>query len=123
MVCNNFSVSDKFAKEFKISSQLLQIDSLIQLNPDSALTSLKSSYLETLSEFEKNYYTVLLSEALYKTYNPQVNRLGNKVYHGNSLIEAMSYFDSLYLRFPSRKDFCFLSARSHYMNARKRQYH
>lgn len=116
LVCNNFSVSDKFAKEFKISSQLLQIDSLIQLNPDSALTSLKSSYLETLSEFEKNYYTVLLSEALYKTYNPQVNRLGNKVYHGNSLIEAICYFDSLYLRFPLRKDFCLLSARSHYMN-------
>lgn len=107
--CKRFSVIENSDKHIALSSRFLQIDSLIQYNPDSALFCLTSLQSESLSEVAKNYYEVLLSEALYKTYNPQINR--------KSLIDAMHYYDSLQNCYSKREDVALLSARSHYMNA------
>ena len=59
------------------------------------------------SKFNSCYHSLLLSEALYKTGNPQLNRFRN---------ETMHYFDSLAAQYPYSDDIVLLSARSHYMN-------
>ncbi len=68
-------------------------------------------------KFNDNYQSLLLAEALYKTYNPQLNRfVGVETCHGASLQDAMHYFDSLVVHYPGNDDLIVLSARSHYMN-------
>lgn len=75
-------------------ADLAAIDSLMQTRPDSALSLLLDELVDD------PYYQLLLSEALYKNDNPQLNR--------SELLEAMDYFDSV--------DVPFLAARCHYMN-------
>ena len=85
------------AVETRIGSsqpELAAIDSLMQYQPDSALTLLLDKPDDT------PYYQLLLSEALYKNYYDQKNRL--------ELLDAMAYFDSV--------GCAFLAARCHYMN-------
>ena len=104
---------------FSFDENLLQIDSLMQHGADSALQTLLSFRAQrgTPSTFNANYQSLLLSEALYKTYNPQLNRYTSvETCHGASLHEAMQYFDSLYTNYPKSDDLAMLSARSHYMN-------
>ena len=89
---------------FAFSDTLLHIDSLMQHDADSALQSLLSFRAERGISFEvnANYQSLLLSEALYKTYNPQLNRfVGVETCHGASLQDAMHYFDSLAMRYPT----------------------
>ena len=76
------------------SPELARIDTLMQIQPDSALTLLLD---EPTNE---PYYQLLLSEALYKNDYAQTNR--------DELLEAMAYFDSV--------NDPFLAARCHYMN-------
>ena len=73
---------------------LASIDTLMQSQPDSALTLLLDKPDDT------PYYQLLLSEALYKNDYQQANR--------QELLEAMAYYDSV--------GDPFLSARCHYMN-------
>ena len=107
---------------FTFDENLQQIDSLLQHNADSALMCLTSfrpteGSGEISSTFNANYQSLLLSEALYKTYNPQLNRhRGVETYGRTSLHEAIDYFDSLYAGYPKNDDLAMLSARSHYMN-------
>ncbi len=63
---------------------------------------------EISSLFNENYRSLLLSEALYKTDNPQTDIA--------ALQSATHYFDSLAECYPANDDFTVLSARSHYMN-------
>ena len=76
------------------SPELARIDTLMQIQPDSALTLLLDE------EMDDPYYQLLLSEALYKNDYAQTNR--------DELLAAMAYFD--FVHDP------FLSARCHYMN-------
>ena len=134
---------------FAVSDTLMQIDSLLQHDADSALIALfarrndgnsgndntistgadtcqpvisteadrRSGDLSEAKAFTKGekisskfnscYHSLLLSEALYKTGNPQLNRFRN---------ETMHYFDSLAAQYPYSDDIVLLSARSHYMN-------
>lgn len=107
---------------FTFDDNLLQIDSLMQTDADSALMSLTSfrpseGSGKTSSTFNANYQSLLLSEALYKTYNLQLNRfVGVGTYGRTSLHEAIRYFDSLYSCYPKNDDLAMFSARSHYMN-------
>ena len=86
---------------FAFSDTLLRIDSLMQHDADSALIMLTSfrpteGSGEISYKFNDNYWSLLLSEALYKTDNPQLNRfIGVETCHGASLQDAMHYFDSL----------------------------
>lgn len=75
-------------------SRLSVIDTLMQSQPDSALTLLMDTTMQG------PYYQLLLSEALYKNDYAQANRA--------ELLDAMAYFDSI--------GDPFLSARCHYMN-------
>ena len=93
----------------------------MQHDADSALMSLTSfrpteGSGEISSTFNANYQSLLISEALYKTYNPQLNRYRNETFPETSLHEAVQYFDSLYINYPKNDDLALLSARSHYMN-------
>lgn len=103
---------------FVFDDNLLQIDSMMQHDADSALQMLLSFRAERgiSYEFNDNYHSLLLSEAFYKTYNPQLNRYCCETCHGASLQDAMRYFDSLAFRYPDNDDITMLSARSHYMN-------
>ncbi len=103
---------------FVFDNKLLHIDSLMQHDADSALQTLLSFRAErgTSFEFNDNYHSLLLSEALYKTYNPQLNRYRCETFQETSLQDAMRYFDSLAFRYPDNDDITMLSARSHYMN-------
>ena len=76
------------------SRHLAAIDTLMQSQPDSALTLLLDSTMDD------PYYQLLVSEALYKNDYAQTNRA--------ELLEAMAYFDSI--------GEPFLAARCHYMN-------
>ena len=76
------------------SRHLAAIDTLMQSQPDSALTLLLDSTMDD------PYYQLLVSEALYKNDYTQTNRA--------KLLEAMAYFDSI--------GEPFLAARCHYMN-------
>ncbi|MBQ3353584.1 MAG: hypothetical protein IJG41_00365 [Bacteroidales bacterium] len=73
---------------------LSAIDTLMQSQPDSALTLLLDE------PTDEPYYQLLLSEALYKNDYAQTNR--------DELLVAMAYFDSV--------NDPFLAARCHYMN-------
>ena len=106
---------------FAISDTLLRIDSLMQHDADSALIMLMSfrpteGSGEISYKFNDNYQSLLLAEALYKTYNPQLNRYKNETFQETSLQDAMHYFDSLAIHYPNDDDITMLSARSHYMN-------
>ena len=103
---------------FAFSDTLLLIDSLMQRDAASALQTLQSFRAErgTSFEFNANYQSLLLSEALYKTDNAQLNRYKIETFQGTSLQDAMHYFDSLAAQYPGNDDFTLLSARSHYMN-------
>lgn len=95
---------------FSLAADLLHIDSLMQHDADSALQTLLSFRAErgTSSEFNTNYHSLLLSEALYKTYNPQSDIA--------ALQSATHYFDSMASCHTDNDDVILLSARSHYMN-------
>ena len=111
---------------FTFDENLLRIDSLMQHDADSALMVLLSmdkaclvptGYDDVSRTANACVGALLLSEALYKTYNPQLNRfVGVETCHGASLQDAMQYFDSLYANYPKNDDLAMLSARSHYMN-------
>jgi len=106
---------------FAISDTLLRIDSLMQHDADSALIMLMSfrpteGSGEISYKFNDNYQSLLLAEALYKTYNPQLNRYKNETFQETSLQDAMHYFDSLAIHYPNYDDIAMFSARSHYMN-------
>ena len=110
---------------FTFDEKLLRIDSLMQHDADSALQTLLSFRADSVisteaqrsGEISCHYHSLLLSEALYKTDNPQLNRYrGVKTYGRTSLHEAICYFDNLYANYPKNDDLAMLSARSHYMN-------
>ena len=99
-----------------LAPDLLHIDSLMQSSPDSALQMLLSFRADSVisteaqrsGEISCHYHSLLLSEALYKTYNPQSDIA--------ALQSATHYFDSLTACYPDNDDIIMLSARSHYMN-------
>lgn len=120
--CTSSSSGSK--SSFEISPQLKRLDSLMQSRPDSALMILlsldKACLLSTgcddLVSRTANACVgaLLLSEALYKTYNPQDGLVET---HGRaSLQTAMRYFDSLAVQYPNNDDITMFSARAHYMN-------
>ena len=79
------------------SPELSAIDSLLWHHPDSALMCLIPYFdtccreagfcVSTATAFNRHYAHLLLSELLYKNYNPQTNRA--------ELQRAVAYFDSL----------------------------
>ena len=85
-----------------VSQELAAIDTLMQSRPDSALMLLVDTTMDD------PYYQLLLSEALYKNYQPQLNRA--------ELLEAVAWYDSVVDAHPRDKDAAFLDARCHYMN-------
>ena len=94
------------ADDCKLPSRLVSVDSLMQRDPQAALDTLVGG---TLSGTDLgDYYTLLVSEALFKTYNEQQMRGG--------LMEAVHAFDSLHALYPDSDGYALLSARSHYMN-------
>ena len=110
---------------FTFDEKLQQIDSLLQHDADSALMVLLSmdkaclvptGYDDVSRTANACVGALLLSETLYKTYNPQLNRYRSETFRETSLHEAMHCFDSLYANYPQNDDLALLSARSHYMN-------
>ena len=98
---------------FEFDGNLLAIDTLLQTDAGDALQKLLSFDTQSVI-FNDNYHKLLLSEALYKTDNPQDGFVET---HGRaSLQAAMQYFDSLAEIYPQNDDITLLSARSHYMN-------
>ena len=89
-------------KPYNISSELLHIDSLMWLQPDSATRELSRFWanynIDSSDVFNKHYFDLLVSELRFKNGIPQ-NR--------NHLLKAVDYFDTT--------DY-WLSARAHYMN-------
>ena len=114
--CSEQRTKDIYERQLLLvfNDNLLRIDSLMQYDADSALIMLTVISTEAecsgeiLSKYNANYKSLLLSEALYKTYNVQ--------YYRNDLINATHYFDSLLKKYPGNDDITMLSARSHYMN-------
>lgn len=109
---------------FEFDGNLLAIDSLLQTDADSALMILlsldKACLLPTGCDdlvsrtADACVGALLLSEALYKTDNPQDGLVET---HGRaSLQTAMRYFDSLAVQYPNNDDITMFSARAHYMN-------
>ena len=106
------------------NQQLQAIDSLMWQQPDSALKVLMdftaTPLADSLGEFDGHYCQMLLSELLYKNYQPQLNR--------EDLLKAVDYFDSIVgadetdarkadTRGVSlRERNAFLDARAHYIN-------
>lgn len=88
------------------NDNLIQIDSLMQNYPDSALMLL----IEPASfvKLDECYWNLLLSEALYKNDNPQLNR--------SELLNTIPFFDSIYNSNPNNQNIIYLTARSHYIN-------
>ncbi|MBO7529389.1 MAG: hypothetical protein J6T37_05900 [Bacteroidales bacterium] len=89
-------------KQYKISPELLHIDSLMWLQPDSATKELSRFWanynIDSTDAFNKHYFNLLVSEIRYKNGIPQ-NR--------ERLLKAVNYFDTTD---------SWLSARAHYMN-------
>ena len=87
----------------ELSPELLHIDSLMWLQPDSATRELSRFWanynIDSTDAFNKHYFNLLVSEALFKGGYPQSNR--------KRLLKAVDYFDTT--------DY-WLSARAHYMN-------
>ena len=97
--------TDSLSEEEKLSQDaLVEIDSLMWQQPDSAFAMLQefasSTAADSLDEFNGHYCQVLISELLYKNYYRQSNR--------KDLLKAVGYFDSI--------DDGFLAARAHYIN-------
>ena len=107
------------------SPALVAVDSLLWRQPDSALVCLLPCFdtLSAMTEHDRHYAHLLLSELLYKNYYEQTNRA--------ELLQAESYFDSLvrqqrppFKGVPARagdsknatQTHTFLSARAHYMD-------
>lgn len=90
-------------KPYNISPELLRIDNLMWLQPDSATKELSRFWanynIDSTDAFNKHYFNLLVSEALFKGGYPQSNR--------KRLLKAVDYFDTT--------DY-WLSARAHYMN-------
>lgn len=90
-------------KPYNISPELLHIDSLMWLQPDSATKELSRFWanynIDSTDAFNKHYFNLLVSEALFKGGYPQSNR--------KRLLKAVNYFDTTD---------SWLSARAHYMN-------
>lgn len=90
-------------KPYNASLELLHIDSLMWLQPDSATRELSRFWanynIDSTDAFNKHYFNLLVSEALFKGGYPQSNR--------KRLLKAVDYFDTT--------DY-WLSARAHYMN-------
>ena len=98
---------------FEFDGKLQDIDTLLQHDAANALQKLLSFDTQSVI-FNDNYHKLLLSEALYKTDNPQDGFVET---HGRaSLQAAMRFFDSLTAQYPADDDLTVLSARSHYMN-------
>ena len=110
---------------------LVEIDSLMWQQPDSALACLIPYFdtccrnakfcVSTTTTFNRHYANLLLSELLYKNDYVQTNR--------PTLLQAVHYFDSLVREAPPSKggggikkdlshptNLAFLDARSHYIN-------
>lgn len=89
-------------KPYNISLELLHIDSLMWLQPDSATRELSRFWanynIDSTDAFNKHYFNLLVSEIRYKNGIPQ-NR--------KRLLKAVDYFDTT--------DY-WLSACAHYMN-------
>ena len=97
--------------QLKLPPELIEIDSVMQLQPDSAfmMLSVISTEAERSGETLYNpYYYLLVSEALYKNDAPQLVRV--------ELLAALIYFDSIYEANQNDETAAILSARSHYMN-------
>ncbi len=97
--------TDSLSEEEKLSQDaLVEIDSLMWQQPDSAFAMLQefasSTAADSLDEFNGHYCQVLIAELLYKNYYRQSNR--------KDLLKAVGYFDSI--------DDGFLAARAHYIN-------
>ena len=89
--------------------KLAAIDTLMQSQPDSALSAIQPFFgSDTLAPYDRHYASLLLSEALFKCDYEQTTR--------PALLEALAYFDSLAAAQPKSEDFFLLSARAHYMN-------
>ncbi len=90
-------------KPYEVSPELLRIDNLMWLQPDSATRELSRFWanynIDSTDAFNKHYFNLLVSEALFKGGYPQSNR--------KRLLKAVDYFDTT--------DY-WLSARAHYMN-------
>ena len=98
------------------SPALSSVDSLMWVQPDSALACLLSYFdtccrdgVHTVSTYNRHYAHLLLSELLYKNDYAQTNRA--------ELLDAVAYFDSLCdaARHVST-NIAFLDARAHYIN-------
>ncbi len=109
---------------FTFDEGLLAVDSLMQHDADSALMILvarrnsgnNGNDTVISAIFNNSYQSLILSEALFKTGNPQLNRFRNETFQETSLRDAMRFFDSLATQYPHNDDITLLSARSHYMN-------
>ena len=93
---------------------LASIDSLLWTYPDSAFVQLQafaeSREVDSLNDFNRHYFHLLLSELLYKNYCEQSNR--------SELLKAVDYFDSIVVEGGNRvhPDLVFLDARAHYID-------
>ena len=93
---------------------LASIDSLLWTQPDSAFVQLQafaeSREVDSLNDFNRHYFHLLLSELLYKNYCEQSNR--------SELLKAVDYFDSIVVGSGNRvhRDLVFLDARAHYID-------
>ena len=93
---------------------LAEIDSLMWRRADSAFALLQefvvSPEAEALDTFDGHYCQLLISELLYKNYQPQANR--------DKLLRAVDYFDSLCGCTDVARNVStfFLNARAHYIN-------
>ena len=91
------------------NSRLIEVDSLLQHHPDSALVYLVSVVDSVGCSPDKEYASLMLSEACFK--------IRREVAYCDEVEKALTYFDSVSSVYPNDKDMAFLSARSHYMNA------
>ena len=102
-----------------LSPALSSVDSLIWVQPDSALACLLPYFdtccrdakfcVSTSTEYNRHYAHILLSELLYKNYYAQTNR--------TDLLDAVKYFDSLCDAARHVSTYvAFLDARAHYIN-------
>ena len=101
------------------SAELASIDSLMWIQPDSALVRLLDYFqvytdgvytVSTADTYNRHYAHLLLSELLYKNDSSQTNRA--------ELRQAVAYFDSLMVdtRRAYAQNRAFLDARAHYIN-------
>ena len=114
--CENTGGGDTF----NVSSELASIDSLMWVQPNSALICLghyfkpngdNVSTIATRTEYDRRYAYLLLAELLFKNNYPQTCR--------ENLLRSVNYYDSLLVAYEPNThsvSLPFLSARAHYMN-------